>query len=447
MNAWETLRAWPAWRVLEENLREAEALLREADAGAQSSALEVADQIAAMLEDPESLTGYLATRYRLEVKAARPDPPDAEGHDADPGALFCQSLLELARFVSDVPVFLEAGDTSAQLSSLFLTSLPKMWQAQFQRLVAGIRQSMQGMRRRTAHGRPAPAAILPAALAPAVAGAAPSLDQVVGRGGDYHVVLPRGASSDVLEAAHRELAFALLRDLGADAAWLHMLFLARADEGAIPYQTVYRALGLDRLRSMSRREKDERCFRAISRLRSLRLFVYQWSFADQALSYERQAHSLWNLDLLEYGQARMEEKSGAVFARGEDWHIEIASGGWASSSLRERPLDQWRQIAAALTERLDRHRAPFTAPLALWLCYLGRPQQGEPFRVSNGALIESAGVNPSPDERDGLRRSLRAAARAQSEWGWIPDFSDWPVASTGDWEAFLAAATAFARQP
>lgn len=288
----------------------------------------------------------------------------------------------------------------------------------------------------------------------------------------YHIVLPYHPLREEVMLAQKELAYEILRAMGPDTAWLHMLLLAycaQAEKGKeciIPRAVIYQALGLDQRDDLTRQQKDERCRQALWPLQSLGLSLVHWSLKGTAMDYERRTSYLWNITIREYGQARLEMEGGKWGKRRHDWQIVVAPGGWANLCLFGEPMRAVGYMAREMFEKLDRRSAPWGAPLAMMLTFHARFARNGAMRVTNREVIEFAGGESYPDDRKRryeVRQRVIDAIEEQRKWGWLPDYSAWPdylrphldVAGSRDsgrtarrlprgyWDAFLQARTSF----
>jgi AcrR family transcriptional regulator len=126
----------------------------------------------------------------------------------------------------------------------------------------------------------------------------------------YHILLPTDSPDEeaINTLAQKELALQILRDLGPDTAWLHMLLLAyavetrRGERFVTPREVIYRILGLDKRSDLDRGEKDARCFDEIDHLRRLGINIMRLELNGKELTYGRRMGPIWELAWEEYGQ-------------------------------------------------------------------------------------------------------------------------------------------------
>jgi len=257
----------------------------------------------------------------------------------------------------------------------------------------------------------------------------------------YHIMAP--SSSEDFALAQKELAHAILKDMGPDTAWLHMALLAYAAQTTkgemffIPRQTVYRVLGLDKRTDLTRNAKDERCFEEISRLMSLGLAITFLQLDGRQLDFNRGIGRLWDVGWKEYGQAYLTpEKVGRWTMRFHEWQLQGRPGVlWADPFLYGEPMRQIGVMACDMIDTIDRRKAPWGAGLAVQLVFQARFSPGEVVRIRNRDIIEFVGGDTQPEDRR-LRHETRVqvmdAIFEQERWGWRVDFSEWPEALRPD---------------
>lgn len=444
---WQSLRLWPAWRGLEESLLELAQMLRRIDAatGTGSGALDIAEEITALLQDPESMLpgGDWSRRFAPPGRSAqREEPPEV---DEIPGL-----LREVACWVADAPALLESPDASRALGQALILELPRWWQGRLAGLLFGLRQMMQGPAFRKQSGataepqadprRDGPLPTLPPDPLP------PRL--VLGRGSDYYVTLPASKSPEQAEIAQRELLYAILRDHGPQAAGLHLLLLNRAGLGQpIDHTDVRLTLGLERTRALTRREKDERCHALLKLLSGIRVAILRYETDGSALTCARTSRPLWELKLQHYGQAQLEERRGTVIARGQDWRVEPTASALPAGAPLPQP---------------DLSLTGIRRPLGLTLAILLARAGAEPLSLPNQAILSLASLSLRPEQPRAMAaiwQALRQLSRAQEAGGWQPDLTAWPhevgrqlsrpeseSTPPEDWERFLQAHTSFIRK-
>ncbi|HWI60959.1 MAG TPA: hypothetical protein VNT75_03895 [Symbiobacteriaceae bacterium] len=384
-----SLSSYPAWRSVGDTLRELACLLRAAGV----DFADLAAQVDSLADDPAAAADLLPSGYRIRFPLRTPRLPAADESDLE-GQL--QSwLADLARHLADVPLLLAAPAAAEALGQALTGELPRAWTARLGVPVFGLRQQVRGAR----------SARAPVAF-PSVPSAAPPLHWVIALGDTYHVVLPSGAPAACADRAKRELRYLLLRDLGLDAARLHLLLCAAP--GGVTETEVRRALGL----KGAHRAADERAYAAVARLQQVRLSLLTWDAPDGALAWERQPLSLWDVLVSEYGQACLDERSGKLAAHGSQWAFSPRPESWGMG------LDAESRF---LLEDLNGRKDPLSLATAVRLSLA----EGDEVVLQNAEVGALAGGALD-------RNRLRAAARLQRLSGWEPDFSGWPPASEGD---------------
>jgi hypothetical protein len=461
---WAFLAAWPAWRGLRESLEQLRDLLRSAAAlaaGAGSGMGDLAEAIDELLTDPAGLYGALPAGYsvRCSLKKAGPGPVD------DLESELLGWLQELARWVNDGPVLLEAGEAAEAMGQALTTEVPRAWQARFAGLIAGLRQMVQAAGRKGSRGIGREAGLagggrdagplgggldagLPGGRGAAVPGPGssgtgpapvrPWAPRWIARTPDgYAVILPDAAEAapgPVLRQAAVELACCLLADLGPDAFRLHLRLLCTEPGAAVDVGQVREALGLGAGHRRHAAAEAARCYGAAVALRQLRLSLYRWSSGEGAVALRHEARDLWEFRVREYGQARLMERDGTLAARGEEWAIAPGEGSWAFSlppGVREELALLGRGLLG------EAGSTPAGLGLGALLALGGAP----PVSVANGAILALAGAvrpegGPGPDGDSGpdglpgpalrdLWRQVRQAMRLQEAWGWRPDPAPW----------------------
>lgn len=261
----------------------------------------------------------------------------------------------------------------------------------------------------------------------------------------YHIMLP-DPSGETLALAQKQLAEAILQDMGADTAWLHMALLAYAaqthkdEQFVIPRQAVYRVLGLDKRTDLTRNEKDERSFAEMSRLMSLGVAIMRLQLDGRQLDYNRRIGRIWDIGWDEYGQSLLTpEQVGQWTRKYQDWQLVGRPGVlWADLFLYGEPMRQFGTMARDMIDSIDRRKAPLSAGLAVQLVFQSRFSPGEAVRIRNRDIIEFTGGKLQPEDRR-LRHEARVqvmdAIWEQERWGWGLDFSEWPEDLRPDFEA------------
>lgn len=410
---WERLRIWPAWRGLEQSLLELEQLLRQIDesTGGATRALEAADQVASLLADPASLRGAAAPETYVTLALDRTEAP---GDVEDVEAVLMERLDEIGNSVSDVPALLEPAVASQAISHALVGDLPRAWQAQLGQLVFGLRQMLQSAGVRVGVRKAAPLLDAPG---PATDDRGERCHYVTAAGDDLAVVLPETVTPEMVTTAHVEVLYTLLLRYGPETAWLHTLLIAQAQMGAraAQHNLVYRALGLERRRDLDRAAKDALCFGALRRLERLRISVYRYALDGERLTYSRATRPLWDLRAQEHGQARWEERRGAVVARGEDWTLHIGVDSWPLTG-------HLGGMARGLVEHLS-PRSSWLAPVAgILLTFASRSGEQPEVALPVRALVQTGAPAPETD----LVREIRKAVRALAPLGWMANLRGWP---------------------
>lgn len=253
----------------------------------------------------------------------------------------------------------------------------------------------------------------------------------------YHIVLPSDASDEAFAVAQKELAHNMLKEMGPDTAWLHMLLLAysaqtyKGGSFVIPREEVYRVLGLDKRTDLTRSQKDERCFNEMDRLRSIGIQIVSLELGGKNIDFQRGISSLWDLGYREYGQARLiPESVGKWTLNFNDWQLTGRPGlAWADIFLYGDGPRQFGNMAREMLRTIDRRKAPLGPGLAVQLVFQSRFEAGEVIRVRNRNIIEFAGGDLAPEDfraRYDTKTQVMNAIYEQTKWGWGLDFSEWP---------------------
>lgn len=253
----------------------------------------------------------------------------------------------------------------------------------------------------------------------------------------YHVTLPAASSDEALTLAQKDLAHEILKDMGPDTAWLHMLLLAysaqthKGEAFVIPREAVYRVLGLDKRTDLTRNNKDEKSLEEIARLRSIGLQIVRLQLDGKDIQFQHGIGSLWDMSWHEHGQARlMPETVGKWTLHYNDWQLKGRPGlVWADVFLYGDGPRQFGNMAREMLENIDRRKAPLSAGLAVQLIFAARFHPGEAIRVSNRDVIEFVGGDPTPGDfrkRYEVKNQVINAIYEQVKWGWSLDFTEWP---------------------
>jgi hypothetical protein len=426
-NPWLVLSGWPAWRGLRETLQSLEQVLRHMGAltDAASGAVDVADAIGTLLDAPA--TTYTTTQYRLRCTLRKAEPlMPADGTDLDTELLGW--IDELARYVTDTPVLLDAAGSAAALGPALTADLPRLWQNRF----AGVTRSLQQMLQATGGRKgksPAWAPQTPPDLpaAPTRPSAAPPGPYIVPDQSGYAIVLPADTPPADLRAAWTELAAAIMRDHGADAMRLHLLLLSAAPAQSIPCDAIFAALGLGGRRTGLRHHHTSRCYEAIHQVRRIKLSVYRWGLAGGIITYERTAHDLWSLRVSEYGQARVFEHSGALATHGEDWTLLAGPSSWIHTMPAE-VADHLASLSHSLLTEAEGARNLWSLAVGALIARDRAPGAEQPVTIPTAAVLQLAGIDSSTADEETHRQVWQgfwAALRLQRKWGWLLDRSDW----------------------
>ncbi|HYF96100.1 MAG TPA: hypothetical protein VD969_28135 [Symbiobacteriaceae bacterium] len=144
---WSALEVFPAWRALNEHLRDLAFLLGRAGRGEDSNMGELAGQVELLIADPGEAAALLPPEYRVRLPLGKAVP------DADEDELSAW-MVELARHVSDVPVLLDAPAAARELGQMLTTELPRAWAARVAGPLFRLRQAVRGAGGNGFRGRP-----------------------------------------------------------------------------------------------------------------------------------------------------------------------------------------------------------------------------------------------------------------------------------------------------
>lgn len=270
----------------------------------------------------------------------------------------------------------------------------------------------------------------------------------------YHIILPWDATEEEITIAHKELAWEILKTMGPDTAWLHMLLLAyavdptrrddRTKKFVIPREEIYRCLGLDKRSDLSRREKDRRALEEIKKLRHLGLQIAHLQWAGKKTvrrkgenrevdlyNWDRTVGPLWEISLHEFGQSYIDwDESGNTVTRWSDWQLIGSEGPWGDIFLHgDKSLRQFGYVAREMLEKVDRYHCPWGAALAVMLTFQARFNPFRPVEVTNREIIDFAGGEEYPTDfrrRYDIKQQVLNAIEEQRKWGLEPDYSLWP---------------------
>lgn len=270
----------------------------------------------------------------------------------------------------------------------------------------------------------------------------------------YHIILPWDPTEGEITIAHKELAWSILKSMGPDTAWLHMLLLAYAVDPArrddrtkkfvIPREEIYRCLGLDKRSDLSRREKDQRALEEIKKLRHLGLQIAQMQWAGigtirkkgqtkevPLFNWDNRIVPLWEIYPREFGQSYIDwDEDGRAVTRWTDWQLIGSEGPWGDIFLHgDKSLRQFGYVARDMLEKVDRYHCPWGAALAVMLTFQARFNPFGPIEVTNREIIEFAGGEVYPTDfrkRYDIKQQVLNAIEEQQKWGLEPDYSQWP---------------------
>jgi len=265
----------------------------------------------------------------------------------------------------------------------------------------------------------------------------------------FHILVPWDATPDEITIAHKELATQILKEIGPDTAWLHMLCSAyamsteRVGEGkyiVIPREEVYRCLGLNKRTDLTRWQKDEKAFAEIGRLSAIGLKIQRLRPAGtkkwrgqtvNVADYSQVLTRLWKIDVHKFGQVYLHfDEEDKPITYYEDWQLVVKEGLWGELFLQEPGAKQFGYLAREMLEKIDRHNCPLGAALAVLLTFKTRFNPGEPLEISVREIIEFGGEDTNPMSRDArytLKNQVINAIEEQRKWGWNPDYSQWPA--------------------
>lgn len=211
------------------------------------------------------------------------------------------------------------------------------------------------------------------------------------------------------------LGWTILKEIGPDAVWTHLLLLAHASDPGrrgersvmrIPRERIGRALGLHKSKSYSARERYERAKKNIQALGSIDVKFQNLQRHGQNLEFRgaTTGSSLWNLDLVVQGQLDAFEGTGRV-----NWHLEATEGNWAEKFLHDNDSPQWTWLPVEWFDRIDRRRSEYARRLAPYLLFLFRAQadEGHRVRLSAETMLRICGVDLSRERKSSQRTGLK----------------------------------------
>ncbi len=271
----------------------------------------------------------------------------------------------------------------------------------------------------------------------------------------YYILIPslledRNHEEENITIAHKELAWKILKDMGVDTAWLHLLCLAYAVEPQrrgnqehlfrIPQQEVYRCLNLDKRTDLPREERNRRVREEVERLSSLGVQILRFEIVGErinkkghretAFNWENQLSRLWDIGFAGYGQGYLDWENGNVVTRYEDWYLVGREGLWGNIFLHgEKSMRQFGYLARQMLDKIDRRKHPFTAALAVNLTFKSRFDPGVIPSLTNREILDLTGEEEYPSgsrKRYDMKQQVLNAIEEQEKWGWEPDCSEWP---------------------
>jgi DNA-binding transcriptional regulator YiaG len=270
----------------------------------------------------------------------------------------------------------------------------------------------------------------------------------------YYIILPWDATEEDITIAHKELAWKILKDMGADTAWLHMLLLSyavdptrredRSKKFVIPREEIYHCLGLDKRSDLTKTEKDLRALAEIKKLQHLGLQIVHLQWAGKKTirrkgekqevdiyNWDRRIGSLWEISLHQFGQAyKAQDKNGNIVTLWSDWQLVGSEGMWGNIFLHgDKSLRQFGYVAREMLEKVDRYRCPWGAALAVMLTFQARFNPFGQVEATNREIISFAGGEEYPVDRRKryeIRLQVLNAIEEQRKWGLEPDYSPWP---------------------
>ena len=240
-------------------------------------------------------------------------------------------------------------------------------------------------------------------------------------------------------AMDAQLGQALLKEVGMDVVWVHLLLLAHASDTGrrgerspmhIPRGRVERALGLSRDRSHGR-SVAERYGKARKVIRALsRVFVKFQNVKRHGnqlfYSGDSTESPLWNLSLPEYGQVSMFDDSGSW-----GWHLVAQEGLWAEKFLHDNQSPQWTWLPVEFFDTINRTRKGYAQRLAPYLLFLHRAQakNGHRVQLTSETLLKVCQVEPKGVTGAKKRREVKvglwkALQRLEDDYGFTVDASE-----------------------
>jgi DNA-binding transcriptional regulator YiaG len=280
----------------------------------------------------------------------------------------------------------------------------------------------------------------------------------------YYIILPWDATDEEITIAHKELAWEILKKMGPDTVWLHMLLLAysvdptrrdRRTSFVIPKKEIYKCLGLDKRSDLADIEKTRRALEEIKKLRHLGIQIVhlQWVGTQKikykgkteeanVFNFNRSVAPLWELTIHEFGQALLlplKDDENKILLTHEDWQLVGREGLWGDIFLHgDKSLRQFGYVAREMLEKIDRYHCPWGASLAVMLTFYSRFHPSSTIKISNREIIQFVGeeITPAnPKKRYDIKVKVINALLEQQKWGWELDYSLWPEYLRPDKEA------------
>lgn len=262
----------------------------------------------------------------------------------------------------------------------------------------------------------------------------------------YHIVLPESSVGETAPLAHKELAFEILKSMGVDTVWLHIALLAYAIEignnkaFVIPGERLHALFGLNRRKDLTAAEKDCYCLRQVEILQRLGIAILRLEVNGQQVQYRQSIGTMWDLAFEEHGQRFLtpqvfQDRERRWVRKYNCWQLIGRPGvAWAGLFLYNedpqlKPIRQFGAMARDMLEKIDRHRAPLAAALAIMLTFFSRFGGKARIPITNRQILEFSGENLNPSNRDQKRKiknRLLNAIEEQRRWGWTPNYEEWP---------------------
>ena len=278
----------------------------------------------------------------------------------------------------------------------------------------------------------------------------------------YYIIQPKADDENMPSMVQKELALEILKSMGSDTVWLHMLLLAYAarseivngGSSVINKETIWEILDLNRKytisdgvrRSLTNYEKNEKAFAEIKKLKSIGLQMAQVIFKSvqrkkgqtiTKFEFDRtgDVSPFWDLNIHFFGQgeniqidATGVSKTKIVY---EDWQLVSRTGQWGNIFLYGEPKRHFGYLPIETLTKIDRNRSPWSASLAINLIFKIKMADtwGAPVYMKNSEIISRAGGNLVPIDKETIRIQRDKAMKAineQRNWGCIANFDEWP---------------------